>query len=129
MGVQFLLPGPKDIMFICIEIDSEDITIWEQIDKAILQELGFTHVLWGINGDAAEKPACFPIPSNLFHACATDTAKNISNTVHTLIRKICSVAFNLVVIDDTSWSRQHQDVPLESIQPPSLESLEISRGE
>lgn len=43
-------------MWVCIEIDLDNVEVWSQVDKILCEELGLTHVIWGINSKKEDYP-------------------------------------------------------------------------
>lgn len=94
-------------MFVCLEIDTEDITIWTEIDKVLAEKLGLVHILWGVDRKS-KKPTCFKMPGNLFYVkSGFNSPVDFRELVETIIKYMWTGGYNLIIIKDEHWS--HND--------------------
>lgn len=93
-------------MFICVELDTEDVILWNRLDKEIAEEVGGVHVIWGsASGDAVKKIACL-LPTNLFYIDTSATTKQIGKIFIDKIQSLWIGGYRLIVLADGDW---HQD--------------------
>lgn len=108
-------------MFICIEIDSEDITIWEQIDKMLASEIGATHIIWGVAG--GKNTAC-KLPSNLFYVNTIAEASDVNAKVKDIVTNLWFGAYRTLTTHSKIWCSS--DTPFTK---PKLTTLKIKEEE
>lgn len=110
-------------MFVYLEIDTEDVDIWDQIDTALAQKFGCVHILWGSGEDKTVVPC--HLPGNLFYVNTTEKERTLSNTILPVIQHIWSGGYRLICIG-ASWSQSEKPYadrsqPVASSQPVDIE--------
>lgn len=94
-------------MFACLEIDTEDIIVWAEIDKILAESLGLTHILWGVDVKS-KKPMYFKLPGNLFYVKSSlDRPLDFRELIETTVKNIWTGGYNIIIIKGEQWS--HND--------------------
>ncbi len=88
-------------MFFCLEIDTDDIQIWGEIDSSLAKNYGLVPVVWG---QANGKVSPSKLPSNLYFISTTEKAKPLNIMIQEMIKEIWKGSFRLISIEETNWS-------------------------
>lgn len=113
-------------MWVCLEVETEDLEIWQNIDKLLASEFGLTHVVWGVNRANENTPVACKLPSNLFYTETTDSERGLKDRIEPLLKNL-RVGYKIMVMDK-SWSHQSEDSP-KKITPSIKVEEEISSRE
>lgn len=97
-------------MWVCIEIQTEDLEIWHDVDRVLANELGLTHIIWGVKKEENSKPACCKLPSNLFYIETTEKECGLKSRIVALLKPL-KLSYNLMVMGD-SWSHSDEKAPV-----------------
>lgn len=100
-------------MFVCIEVETEDITIWKEIDNILAQEFGLTHTLWGVKAADKTTPTTCKLPSNLFYGAPTTPETQLSDLIKDRLRHF-NTSFRLIAIDNSWAYRKYENEALTS---------------
>lgn len=105
-------------MFVCLEIDTEDIEIWAKIDMILANELGLTHVVWGTDKEKNNN-TCI-LPSNLFYVHTSMPEVILRDKIMAVLNNNWNDGFKLMIMG-SSWAYQSGD----SQPKPSVPSGDI----
>jgi hypothetical protein len=100
-------------MFVCLEISTDDIGIWKQIDEILYSKYGLTHIVWGVDEKRNVNLPC-TLPSNLFYAKVSITASELKQLVTEKVRGIWSGGYSIIALDTKTWSQTEKDHPKQS---------------
>lgn len=115
-------------MFVCLEVDTEDVDIWDQIDTALAQKFGCVHILWGAGEDPDKTVTPCHLPGNLFYVATTEKEATLSKRILPAVQHIWSGGYRLICIG-TTW-HQSEKPYAERSQPvasPQPVDIEVSR--
>lgn len=94
-------------MFVCLEVDTEDVTMWKRIDEELATEFGLIHIIWGVRRTEKDKPVACKLPDTLFYANTGMEAHQFSITIQNKLSDMFSNGYKIMVIDDKTWSHEH----------------------
>lgn len=106
-------------MWVCIEIDLDNVKVWSQVDKILCEEFGLIHVVWGVDNQGKNLPC--KLPSNLFFGTIGMREKELSVRIQNLLSPF-RIGYNLMVMEN-SWSHERVFAPKEgcSLVPDNSE--------
>lgn len=88
-------------MFVCLELETEDVTVWAEVDKVLANKFGLTSVIWGQSGSTTNHPC--QLPSNLYYVQSPIETAYLCDTIKKELDDR-SLSFSLVVIQETMAS-------------------------
>ena len=98
-------------MFVCLEVNTDDIILWEQIEKMMANEFGLTTVLWGVEvaDSAAKVPSKSILPKNLFYGYTAydntqETCDTFNDMIEEEIRKLGVEDLRVITILHKAWT-------------------------
>ena len=89
-------------MFVCLELDTEDLEIWSQLESSLTKKLGATQVIWGSEGNDEKLVAC-RLPGNLFHINVHEKESVTLDRVKSVLESTWSGGYRFICMS-TSWS-------------------------
>lgn len=92
--------------YVCIEVDTENISLWKIIDEKLYSELGLSHVVWGVNRKKNNESVACKLPSNLYVAEVSCSAADLCTKVYNILEQY-RTTFVAVAMAAPTWS--HQD--------------------
>jgi hypothetical protein len=86
-------------MFVCLEVYSEDITIWKAVDKVMAEELGLVRGVWG----QSEGKAHFAkLPETIFY---TELSEDELKFLRIIKEKLSTIKASIhIVVIGKSWA-------------------------
>lgn len=99
-------------MWVCIEIQTDDLEIWSTVDRLLASELGCTHIIWGVKKEENNKPVACKLPSNLFHAEPTEKESEFRTRIVELLKSL-QLNYNIMVMG-SGWSHSDEEAPVKS---------------
>lgn len=99
-------------MWVCIEIELTDTEMWSQVDKILCDNLGLTHVIWGVEREKNNIPVAVRLPANLFYGvvASTITERDLRLLIVGLLAPL-QIGYNLMVIGAGLWSGDRIKAP------------------
>lgn len=99
-------------MWLCLEVDTEEIEIWTEIDKLLSNNLGLTHIIWGV--DDKEKSLPCKLPGNLFHGKTSSCSeKQLVKSVMEVLKPM-GLSYRIIAMKN-SWSHEEIKAPKSSV--------------
>lgn len=95
-------------MFVCVELETEDIQVWVEFDSTIAKEFGMASSIWGIDKD--KKQIVSPLPNTLYRIQTNCEAVFVRDLLVERMKNL-GIGFSVMVIDDSTWASDDWNGP------------------